>query len=160
VVLGLGIRLALDRKGELLNNATDAEILHLKKHGHTGAGRYPPNTNGPLHASGHAQTKNGLTELNVAFRPGQEELMAYAGSCTVEGAKLQAPQAGNDPRGQKLIPRTYLSQRYFSSDEFSAEVEMTLGDLESDFPVEENAQHFGELAFRFKDLQISVFAID
>jgi serine/threonine-protein kinase len=168
VVIGLLIRWGFgpvsvevaNKDGQALIIGTSAERAHFQKHGHLGAGRFPPNTNGSLLASAHSEEMAGLTEVALAFSPGTEEVSAYAGSWKLEDGKLKATQAGNDTGGQKLIPRAYLTRHFFSSDDFAAEVEMTFRDLENDFPAEENAQHYGELAFRFKDLQISAFAID
>jgi serine/threonine-protein kinase len=53
----------------------------------------------------------------------------------------------------------YVAHRYFSADEYDAEVELDLDALSPEFPpLPPDAQRFGELAFRIKDLQVSVFA--
>ena len=140
--------------------ASASELAHFKKHGHLGAGKYPPNTNGALLISAEPHPKPaGAEELCYSFEPGPETLAAYAGSWKLQGGQLQATQAGTDTGGHKLIPRAYLANRYFAADEATAEVQVTLRDLEADFPTEQNSLQFAELAFRNKGLQISVFAI-
>jgi len=140
-------------------NGTEVDIVHLKKHDHAGPGKYPANTEGDLFASGSwKETPGGLGALMVDFEEGSEEINAHAGTWKLEDGVLKATQAGSETGGQKLIPRAYVAHRYFSSDDFSAEVDMKLRSLEEDFPSEQNAQHFGEIAFRIRDLQVSVFA--
>jgi serine/threonine-protein kinase len=59
------------------------------------------------------------------------------------------------------VPRAYVAHRYFSSDDFEASVVLDLAPLPAGFPPQdpEKIQRFAELAFRIKDLQVSVFAI-
>jgi serine/threonine protein kinase len=136
------------------------DVVHQKKHDHPGPGRYPNNTDGELFASASwKQSPEGRGELAIDFEDGREEITAHAGAWKLADGKLKATQAGNETAGQKLIPRAYVTHRYFSSDDFTATADITLRDLEEDFPVELNAQRFGELAFRIKDLQVSVFAL-
>ncbi len=137
------------------------DVLHaLDSHGHGGPGKYPPNTNGELFVSVmEKDLGQGMQELGLQFQPGAEEVNAHAGYWRVEEGKLRATQAGSETDGQKLVPRAYVAHRYFSSDDFTAEVQIRMRDLEKDFPAEADAQHFAELAFRIKDLQVSVFAI-
>jgi len=137
-----------------------SELAHFKKHGHLGAGKYPPNTNGALLISSELHPRPaGNSEVCVNFEPGPEALAAYAGSWKLQGGQLQATQAGTDTGGHKLIPRAYLAGRYFAADDATAEVQVTVRNLEADFPTEQNSLQFAELAFRNKGLQISVFAI-
>ncbi len=136
-------------------------VLHaFDGHGHEGPGKFPPNTNGELFVgAGVQELGKGVQELSLRFEQGEEEINAHAGYWRLEDARLKATQAGSETDGQKLVPRAYVAHRYFSSDDFSAEVEIRMRDLEKDFPSEPDAQHFAELAFRIKDLQVSAFAI-
>jgi serine/threonine-protein kinase len=122
---------------------------------------WPANTNGDLFAtSAVEQLADGRVRLDMDFVAGEEELNAHAGAWSVSGGRLTAEQGGNETSGKgKLIPRAYLAHRYFSSDDFSAEVLMGVSPLGKDYPEEPDAQHYGELAFRITGLQVSVFAI-
>jgi len=145
---------------QLVIGSAGVNVVH-KKHDHAGPGRYPPNTDGALFSAATLrESGDGRGELSLDFAKGKEEINAYAGTWKLEDEKLKATQGGSETGGKKLIPRAYVSHRYFSSDDFTVEVDLSLRELEDDFPVEENAQHFGELAFRIKDVQVSVFAID
>lgn len=102
--------------------------------------------------------------LALSFGPnGEEELNVHAGVWKVEDGALTAVQWGNqvgDSDHPKLVPRAYVAHRYFSSDRFKAEVELQVQQLPPDFPpLPPEAQRFGELSFRIKELQVSVFAI-
>jgi serine/threonine-protein kinase len=144
----------------VLIGSEGVDVVHQKAHGHPGPGKFPPNTEGELFASATwKETPDRRGELAVDFEDGREEIGAHAGNWKLSDGKLKATQAGNETAGQKLIPRAYITHRYFSSDEFTATVAITLRGLEADFPVEQNAQRFGELAFRIKDLQVSAFAL-
>ncbi|MBS1150699.1 MAG: Serine/threonine protein kinase [Myxococcaceae bacterium] len=60
----------------------------------------------------------------------------------------------------RLVPRTYVSHRYYSSNDFTVEAELQLEDLSAEFPpLASDAQRFGEISFRIKDLQVSIYAI-
>ena len=83
----------------------------------------------------------------------------WAGTWKLEQGQLTVQQGGSESDGGRLIPRAYVAHRYFSSDDFSAQVQLDVQPLPPHFTVEEDAQHFGELAFRIKDLQVSAFAI-
>src|SRR5262249_39289461 len=72
------------RDGPVLAISNSAERAHFQKHGHLAPGKFPPNTNGSLFASGHAQEMAGLREVALAFTPGTEEISAYAGSWKLE----------------------------------------------------------------------------
>jgi serine/threonine protein kinase len=157
----VSIHLAKNDGDTVVFNGTDVDVVHLKKHDHAGPGRYPANTEGELFASGTwKESPEGRGELMVDFEEGSEEINAHAGTWKLEDGKLKATQAGSETGGQKLVPRAYIAHRYFSSDDFAAQVDVKLHALEEDFPIEENAQHFGELAFRIKDLQVAAFALD
>ncbi|HSP81164.1 MAG TPA: serine/threonine-protein kinase, partial [Myxococcaceae bacterium] len=129
----------------------------------TKAKAWPANTNADLFASSRfLEKEGGHALLEVDFSPGEEEINAHAGTWKVMDGKLQVEQGGNDATGGKgkLIPRAYLAHRYFSADDFSAEVRMDVRPLGPEYPPQpEDAQHYGELAFRVKNLQVSVFAI-
>ncbi|HEX8437932.1 serine/threonine-protein kinase [Archangium sp.] len=124
--------------------------------------RWPANTNGDLFAtSAVEELSDGRVRLDMDFVAGGEELNAHAGTWSVSGGRLTAEQGGNDTTGGegKLIPRAYLANRYFSTDDFSAEVLMGVRPLGRGYSEEPDAQHYGELAFRITGLQVSVFAI-
>ncbi len=132
------------------------EVKHGKK-------PWPPNTDTELFATSEveeAKQPDGLMRMTVEFVPGEEELNAWSGSWRLEDGKLKVIQGGSEagPKG-RFLPRTYISHRYFSSDDFTAEVEMEVQKLGPEYPDEPDAQHFGELTFRIKDLQVSAFAI-
>jgi serine/threonine-protein kinase len=124
---------------------------------------WPANTNADvLVSSTLEELADGRVRLGVDFLEGEEEMNAHAGTWTLVDGQLQVLQGGNDASGSKgaLIPRAYLANRYFSSDDFSAEVVMNVRALGRGYPKEdEDAQHFAELAFRVTGLQVSVFAI-
>ncbi len=92
---------------------------------------------------------------------GKEKINAHAGDWAFVNGKLHATQAGDQVAGNdlKLIPRAYLAKRYYSSNDFSAEVEVTLEQLEACFPHNPDASSFGELSFRIKDFFVSAMAI-
>lgn len=124
---------------------------------------WPVNTDTELYATTQlekAQKPDGLSKLTVEFVPGEEEMNAWSGSWRLEKGKLQVVQGGSElgPKG-RFLPRTYVAHRYFSSDDFTAEVEMDVHPLGPGYPDEPDAQHFGELTYRIKDLQVSAFAI-
>jgi hypothetical protein len=118
---------------------------------------YPPNTHGELFAA--SSLADG--ELALSFDPGFEEINAHAGNWKLEGGKLVVQQAGSElpPGTLKLVPRAYVAKRYYASDDFTAEVQMQLQALPEGITVESEAQQFGELSFRIKNLQVSLFAI-
>ncbi len=124
---------------------------------------WPANTNTDLFAfSSFQEGQDGRALLEVDFSPGEEEINAHAGTWKVVDGQLRAEQGGNDATGGrgKLIPRAYLARRYFAAADFSAEVRMDVRPLGPEYPPQpEDAQHYGELAFRVKNLQVSVFAI-
>jgi serine/threonine protein kinase len=107
------------------------------------------------------------TSLTVDFGPGPagagEAIGAHAGHWAIDQGALSAIQYGlvTDPEGPaSVIPRAYLSDRYYSSDEFEAEVDVVLEPLTTEFPpLAPDEQRFAELSFRIKDTQVSVFAI-
>jgi serine/threonine-protein kinase len=100
------------------------------------------------------------SRLLVKFAQGEEEMNVWSGSWRLNNGQLEVLQGGSEvgPKG-RFLPRAYLARRYFSSDDFSAEVMMNVKPLGPDYESEPDAQHFAELAYRIKDLQVSAFAI-
>jgi serine/threonine protein kinase len=101
--------------------------------------------------------------LKITFGPGEEEINAHAGVWKLEDSALSAVQYGNqvgNGDAPKLVPRAYLAHRYYSADKFKAEVDMQIQPLGPEFPpLPPDTQRYGELSFRIKELQVSVFAI-
>ncbi len=101
--------------------------------------------------------------LTIDFEPGDgAQFNAHSGSWSIDDGALIATQFGQATVAEhpKLVPRAYLSSHYYSADDFSAQVDMQVEDLPAQFPpVPQESQRFGELAFRIKDLQVSIFAI-
>ncbi|MFL5353341.1 serine/threonine-protein kinase [Archangium sp.] len=121
---------------------------------------WPANTDADLFASAMVEELvNGRVRLGVDFVPGEEELNAHAGTWKLVDGRLQVLQGGNDAGGGQLIPRAYLAHRYFSSDDFSAEVLMSAQALGKGYTEDPDAQHYAELSFRVTGLQVSVYAI-
>jgi hypothetical protein len=124
---------------------------------------WPKNTDGELFITSQveqADKPEGRSRLRLDFVPGEEELNAWSGTWRLDKGVLKVVQGGSElgPKG-RFLPRTYVAHRYFSSDDFTAEVEMDVKRLGPEYPDEPDAQHFGELTFRIKDLQVSAFAI-
>ncbi|RKH32279.1 serine/threonine-protein kinase [Corallococcus sp. CA031C] len=127
-----------------------------------GQAQWPPNTEGEVFSDITLTPPNGngtASTLKVGFGEGTEEINVHSGTWRMVDGELQAIQGGMETDGNKLVPRAYLAHRYFSSDDFTAETLMDVKPLGREFLVEEDAQHFGELAFRIRDVQVSVFAI-
>ncbi|MDQ3262699.1 MAG: protein kinase [Myxococcota bacterium] len=126
---------------------------------------YPPNTNLKLLAAATVSQKGGLFTFESQFEapPSEAEaqgINANDGLWKVEGGKLIALQAGNVATKTSLRPRAYLSRRYFTSDDFSAEVQMTYQSLHDQYGLGPEAQVFEELSFRIAgSVTVSVFAI-
>jgi serine/threonine-protein kinase len=100
--------------------------------------------------------------FEIAFAPGGNEAVSvHAGVWKIDDGHLSAVQCGApiDDKHPQLVPRAYLTHRYFSADDFTAEVDVELTDLPSEFPhLPPKSQRYGELAFRIKDVQVSLFA--
>ncbi|RJS25215.1 serine/threonine protein kinase [Corallococcus sp. H22C18031201] len=121
---------------------------------------WPPNTEGEVFASANVvEGPGGTTRFEVGFDAGEEELNVHSGEWKMLDGQLQARQGGKETDGHRLVPRAYVAHRYFMSDDFTSEVLMDVKPLGPAYPEEPDAQHFGELAFRIKDLQVSAFAI-
>lgn len=124
---------------------------------------WPKNTDSELFITSQVETPDtpdGVSHLKLDFVPGEEEVNAWAGTWRVDNGTLRVIQGGSElgPKG-RFLPRAYVAHRYFSSDDFTAEVDMDVKRLGPEYPDEPDAQHFGELTFRIKDLQVSAFAI-
>lgn len=90
-----------------------------------------------------------------------ETLNAHTGAWRLANGTLEVTQYGDPTEAGHLLPRTYVKDRYWSSDDFEAAVDVEVENLPPEFPPvnPETTQRFAELAFRIKDLQVSVFAI-
>jgi serine/threonine protein kinase len=135
------------------------EGFELKK----GKKPWPVNSDGELFVESQViepQKTGEPSRLLVKFAQGEEEMNVWSGSWRLTNGQLEVLQGGSEvgPKG-RFLPRAYMARRYFSSDDFSAEVMMDVKPLGPDYASEPDAQHFAELAFRIKDLQVSAFAI-
>ncbi|NNC20834.1 serine/threonine protein kinase [Corallococcus exiguus] len=122
---------------------------------------FPANTEGEVFSGLRLtppEAGSASSTLELGFGPGEEEINVHSGTWTMDQGELRVVQAGREADG-KLVPRAYLAHRYFTSDDFTAEVLMDVNPLGKQWSVEEDGQHFGELAFRIRDVQVSVFAI-
>ena len=102
--------------------------------------------------------------LRTGFEPGQGlALNTHAGLWTLDQGSLRAVQWGQATAGDehpRLVPRAYVSSRYYSADQARLEVDLEVRPLGREFPpVDPEAQRYAELAFRIRDVQVSVFAI-
>jgi len=126
---------------------------------------FPPNSDYVVRsAAAEAQGPGQLTKLDVTFEQPSgaevEELNANDGQWVVEDGVLKAVQAGSDATKEKLRPRAYLARRYFTSDQFGAEVQVRYHPIAKEYALGRNPQVFSELGFRFAArVQVSVFAI-
>ncbi|NVJ08273.1 serine/threonine protein kinase [Myxococcus sp. AM001] len=145
-----------------LHLGDDQRVIIGAKGGRPGNQVLPPNTYGEVFStlSFAAPAKAGGTaRLELGFNEGNEELNVHSGQWRLVDGELQALQAGKETNGRRLVPRAYIAQRYFSSNDFTAEVLMDVAALGREYAQDADAQHYGELAFRIKDLQVSAFAI-
>jgi serine/threonine-protein kinase len=93
---------------------------------------------------------------------GSEELNVHAGMWKLEGQRLVATQYGAPTHDEhpKLVPRAYVAHRYYSADDVAVEVGVELLSLPASFPkLQPHSQRYGEVAFRIKDVQVSLFAL-
>jgi serine/threonine-protein kinase len=108
--------------------------------------------------------KTGAESLVLDFGPGGDEVLScHDGFWKLEDGVLDAVQWGGPTKRSehpRLVPRMYLLHRFFYADQFDAEVTVDLDNLPPEFPPlpSADAPKFGELGFRLKDLQVSVFA--
>jgi hypothetical protein len=167
-----GDELVLDRNGVavkrpdgrslVIDGKKGLQLLDPPEHEHTGPGQLPTNTEEEVYSSAKViEAADGRTHLTLTFDDGDEQIDCHAGAWKLHQSKLTCTQAGNAVGGKhlKIVPRAYLAHRYFSSDDFAAEADVTLRKLEADFPIDANAQRFAELAYRIRDLQVSLFAV-
>lgn len=132
-------------------------------HGHPGPNTLPPNTEASLLARAEWSETGSAQALSVRFAQAvegerAEPLHAHAGLWTLEGERLVATQAGEVSAGGILVPRTYVGERLFSSDDFEASVRVQLASLEGDFPTQGDAPSFAELSFALGATQVSILA--
>ncbi|MFY1824536.1 protein kinase domain-containing protein [Myxococcus fulvus] len=125
---------------------------------------YPANTYTETYSTAtlvEATTADGESRFEVSFDDkGPEELNLHSGLWKIEGGQLRAWQGGQDAGGRRLVPRAYVATRYFAADHFDASVMMDVKPLGDAYPPDEpDSQHYGELSFRIRDLQVSAFAI-
>ncbi|HEX8704218.1 MAG TPA: serine/threonine-protein kinase [Myxococcaceae bacterium] len=124
---------------------------------------WPVNSDGELFVQSQVvapEKAGGTSRMLVKFIQGEEEMNVWSGSWRLNNGQLEVLQGGSEvgPKG-RFLPRAYVAHKYFSSDDFTAEVMMDVKPLGPEFGDEPDAQHFGELTFRIKDLQVSAFAI-
>jgi len=136
-----------------------------EKHTHHHSGeKYPNNTEGRLYARASVNADPKKVSVSTAFSPATqkdgEAFNAHDGEWELDSGRLEATQAGSVPSdGKKLRPRAILEDRYFSSDDFTAEVEMAYQTVDDQFTLESDDQRSMELAFRTRDINIAVWAI-
>ncbi|NTX54376.1 serine/threonine-protein kinase [Myxococcus sp. CA039A] len=159
-VIGLAARVFMDASGQNGSERTSSEQGRKVR---TPTRPFPPNTYGEAFTSSSvalAQKPGGETRFGVTFEgQGTEELNLHSGRWVIEEGELRAWQGGLDASGRRLVPRAYVAHRYFAADDFDAQVLMDVKPLGDEYPEEPDAQHYGELSFRIKDLQVSAFAI-
>ncbi|WP_338866473.1 serine/threonine-protein kinase [Myxococcus stipitatus] len=128
-----------------------------------GTKAWPPNTYHEAFATAtlvESTTPEGESRFEVSFDDkGTEEINLHSGDWKLQDGQLRAWQGGQDAGGRRLVPRAYVAHRYFAADNFDAQVVMDVKPLGNEYPEESDAQHYGELSFRIKDLQVSAFAI-
>ncbi len=107
-------------------------------------------------------------QLALDFEPAEqtstgEEINGHCGMWALEDGALTAVQWGNSTdlaEHPRLVPRAYIANRYYSADAVTLEADLQLEDLSGEFPpLAADAQRFGELSFRIRDLQVSIYAI-
>ena len=135
------------------------EGFELKK----GKKPWPVNSDGELFVESQLvepERPGGPSRLMLKFTQGDEEMNVWSGAWRLNKGQLEVQQGGSEvgPKG-RFLPRAYVAHKYFSSDDFTAEVMMDVKPLGPEYASEPDAQHFGELTFRIKDLQVSAFAI-
>jgi serine/threonine protein kinase len=129
----------------------------------------------------YAEASGDPAHLKVSFEAASadagEEINAHTGAWSLKGGWLEAYQFGDPvdelahpagpgersgvPDATHLVPRAFLAHRYFSADDVEVAVEVALEPLGPEFPVlpPERTPQFGEVAFRIRDLQVSLFAV-
>jgi len=134
--------------------------LHRLREGQT----LPPNTEGLLYpratASGDAKKLSLSTAFSPAAQTDGEPFNAHDGEWELDSGRLGVTQAGSVAgNNKKLRPRAYLANRYFSSDDFTAEVEMSYQFVDDQFAIDPEDQRTMEMAFRIKNVNIAAWAI-
>lgn len=119
----------------------------------------PENTYDDLFSKVALTETSGRQSLSFDFTDGDEKFNAHSGSWTMRNGALVCEQAGSETDGNKLIPRAYLAHRYFSADDFVAEMEVTVNAVDQKYGLEDDAQKYAELAFRIVNTQVSIFVI-
>ncbi len=106
-------------------------------------------------------------EVKLHFGAGTDDggqaLNLHSGKWSLGTDGLNVLQYG-DPTDMaehsSIVPRAYLARRYYSADDLEIKAELALAELGPEFPTPAPEwQRFAEVAFRIKDLQVSVFAI-
>lgn len=120
---------------------------------------FPENTYDDLFSKVAVTETSGRQSLSFDFTDGDEKFNAHSGAWTMRSGALVGEQAGSETDGNKLIPRAYLAHRYFSADDFVAEMDVTVNAVDQKYGLEEDAQKYAELAFRIVNTQVSIFVI-
>ncbi|NVJ24438.1 serine/threonine protein kinase [Myxococcus sp. AM011] len=159
-VLGFAARWAVD---PVLHRGDERDRPGQGTKARTPTRPFPPNTYGETFTTANVVVPpkpGGEARFGVSFEgEGTEELNLHSGRWVIEHGELRAWQGGQDASGRRLVPRAYVAHRYFAADDFDAQVMMDVRPLGDEYPEELDAQHYGELSFRIKDLQVSAFAI-
>ena len=148
---------------EKVGDAATAGLREKHTHHHQNE-QYPNNTEGRLYPRASVNADAKKVSLSTSFSPATqkdgEAFNAHDGEWELDSGRLEATQAGSVPSdGKKLRPRAVLEERYFSSDDFTAEVEMAYQTVDDQFTLEADDQRTIELAFRTRDINIAVWAI-
>ena len=157
-----GWRLGLTALGLL---AVAALVLKLSARPTSSTLAQPPlwydDSEDELLSSVEAEPGGLLLDFESGLADAGEELNTHTGSWSLKNGRLEATQYGEPTEADHLVPRAYLAHRYYSADEFEASVELELDALPPEFPPldPERSPQFAELAFRIKDLQVSLFAV-
>jgi len=139
------------------------ELRARYQHQHAGE-PLPANTQGQLYPratlSGDARKLALSTSFSPATPKDGEPVNAHDGEWELDSGRLEAIQAGNvASNGKKLRPRAYVADRYFGSEDFTAEVEMAYQPVSDQFHLEEDDQRYMELSFRIAGTNISAWAL-
>jgi serine/threonine-protein kinase len=127
-------------------------------------GKPPGNTDAELYTQAAVTGDTRQVVLRTGFEPAEEgkgeEFNAHDGEWKLGEGRVEVVQAGNQAAGvKKLRPRMYVAKRYFTSDDFTAEVEMAYHFIGDELALEEDAQQYLELSFRIAGTNVSAWAI-
>lgn len=127
----------------------------------TSAPRWYSDTHAWLYSSNSFEDGRLKLNFDIADPNNGEPLSVQSGRWSLGNGVLQATQYGEPTVAGSLVPRAYIKDRYWVSDDFDASVDVEMAPLSASFPPvdPETEQRFAELAFRIKDLQVSIFAI-